>query len=177
MARISFGALLCRKKKLDDSSRLDVVEIARVPDMLPSLFPSWSDWRLISTPVVKQENKQLIVLLRMHLISSQSNKIKYYKRQTTESSIYSYPYTSCFLPPADIMTWYKWTFMSSFVGLTTTETPAGGRLVSKPVKLQLSPSVSCWMVSFTIRTGYPEATNSLTRSRSPAINSRSPVPI
>ena len=27
---------------LDDSSRLDVVEIARVPDMLPSLFPSWS---------------------------------------------------------------------------------------------------------------------------------------
>jgi len=29
-------------KKLYDSSRLDVVEIARVPDMLPSLFPSWS---------------------------------------------------------------------------------------------------------------------------------------
>jgi len=28
--------------KLHDSSRLDVVEIARVPDMLPSLFPSWS---------------------------------------------------------------------------------------------------------------------------------------
>jgi len=25
-----------------DSSRLDVVEIARVPDMLPSFFPSWS---------------------------------------------------------------------------------------------------------------------------------------
>jgi len=37
------GALLCRdKKKLDDSSRLDVVEIARVPDMLPSVFLSWS---------------------------------------------------------------------------------------------------------------------------------------
>ena len=33
---------LARGKKLDDSSRLDVVEIARVPDMLPSLFPSWS---------------------------------------------------------------------------------------------------------------------------------------
>jgi len=31
-----------KKKKLDDSSRLDVVEIARVPDLLPSLFPSWS---------------------------------------------------------------------------------------------------------------------------------------
>jgi len=29
-------------KKLEDGSRLDVVEIARVPDMLPSLFPSWS---------------------------------------------------------------------------------------------------------------------------------------
>jgi len=27
---------------LDDSSCLDVVEIARVPDMLPSLFPFWS---------------------------------------------------------------------------------------------------------------------------------------
>jgi hypothetical protein len=30
MARISFGALPCRKKNLDDSSRLDVVEIERV---------------------------------------------------------------------------------------------------------------------------------------------------
>ena len=40
MAWISFGALPCKKKKeLDDSSRLHVVEIARVPDMLPSLFP------------------------------------------------------------------------------------------------------------------------------------------
>ena len=29
------------QKKLDDSSRLDVVEIARVPDMLLNLFPSW----------------------------------------------------------------------------------------------------------------------------------------
>jgi len=31
---------LAGKKILDDSSRLDVVEITRVPDMLPSLFPS-----------------------------------------------------------------------------------------------------------------------------------------
>jgi len=38
MVGISFGALPCRKKKPDNSSRLDVVEIARVPDMLPSLF-------------------------------------------------------------------------------------------------------------------------------------------
>ena len=44
MARISFGALTCGwgGGALDDSSRLDVVEIARVPGMLPSLFPSWS---------------------------------------------------------------------------------------------------------------------------------------
>jgi len=28
--------------ELDDSSRLDVDEISRVPDMLPSLYPSWS---------------------------------------------------------------------------------------------------------------------------------------
>jgi len=32
---------LAGKKELDDSSRLDVVEIARVPDMLLNLFPSW----------------------------------------------------------------------------------------------------------------------------------------
>ena len=34
--------LALQDKKLDDSWRLDVVEIARVSDMLPSLFPSWS---------------------------------------------------------------------------------------------------------------------------------------
>ena len=32
---------LAEKRKFD-SSRLDVVEIARVPNTLPSLFPSWS---------------------------------------------------------------------------------------------------------------------------------------
>jgi len=42
MARISFGALPCRNRDLDDSSRPDVVEIARVRDVLPRLFPSWS---------------------------------------------------------------------------------------------------------------------------------------
>jgi len=36
---------LAGKKKLDDSSRLDVVEIAHVHDMFPSLFPSWSGLR------------------------------------------------------------------------------------------------------------------------------------
>ena len=38
----SSAPCLAGVKKLDDSSRLDVVEIAHVPDMLPSLFPSWS---------------------------------------------------------------------------------------------------------------------------------------
>ena len=43
MAWISFGALPCRggKKNLM-TARVDVVEIARVPDVLPSLFSSWS---------------------------------------------------------------------------------------------------------------------------------------
>jgi len=42
-AWISFGALSCRGKKIfDDSSRLDVVEIARDLDLLPSFLPSWS---------------------------------------------------------------------------------------------------------------------------------------
>jgi len=31
---------LAGKKNLDDSLRLDVVEIALIPDMFPSLFPS-----------------------------------------------------------------------------------------------------------------------------------------
>jgi len=38
-----------KEKKLDRCSCLEVVEIARVPDMLPSLFPSWSDTRYIYT--------------------------------------------------------------------------------------------------------------------------------
>jgi len=40
-----------QEKKLDDSSRLDVVEIARVPDMLASMFSSLSGKGLISIPV------------------------------------------------------------------------------------------------------------------------------
>jgi hypothetical protein len=43
--------LALQEKKFDDNSRLDVVEIARVPDMRPSLFPSWWGYGLISTPV------------------------------------------------------------------------------------------------------------------------------
>ena len=37
-----FRCLALQEKKLDYSSYLDVVEIARVPDMLASWFPSWS---------------------------------------------------------------------------------------------------------------------------------------
>jgi len=43
--------LALQEKKLDDSSRLDAVEIVHVPDMLLSLFPSWSGWGLINAPV------------------------------------------------------------------------------------------------------------------------------
>ena len=42
---------LLGKKKPDDSSRLNVAEITRVPDVLPGLFPSWSAYGPISTPV------------------------------------------------------------------------------------------------------------------------------
>ena len=40
---------LAGRKELDDNSRLDVVEIADVPDVLPSLFPSWSGLDLSTT--------------------------------------------------------------------------------------------------------------------------------
>jgi len=53
--------LALQEKILDDSSRLDVVEIARVPDMLTSLFPSWSGLGIISTPGI-EESKDLSTL-------------------------------------------------------------------------------------------------------------------
>ena len=37
----SLRRLALQKKKIDESSRLDVVEIARVPDILPDLFNYW----------------------------------------------------------------------------------------------------------------------------------------
>jgi len=59
---------LAKKKKLDDSSRLYVVENAHVPDMLPSLFPSWSGKGLNSIPVTLLKNpKRLQDLNRMHV--------------------------------------------------------------------------------------------------------------
>jgi len=44
--------LALQEKKRGDSPLLDFVEIARVPDMLPRLFPSWSGLGLISTTVL-----------------------------------------------------------------------------------------------------------------------------
>ena len=58
--------LAWKKKKLD-SSRLDVVEIASVPDMLPSLFPVTGHFHLL--PVSKLIRNQLLLrkpLLRTH---------------------------------------------------------------------------------------------------------------
>ena len=49
--RLFLSTACLAEKKLDDSSRLDVVEIARVPDILSRLFPSWSGLGLISTSV------------------------------------------------------------------------------------------------------------------------------
>ena len=45
--------LALQEKKLDDSSRLDVVEIARVPDMLQGLFPYWSGLRTYQHPGIQ----------------------------------------------------------------------------------------------------------------------------
>jgi len=46
----SMPCLALQEKKFDDSSSLDVVEIARVPEILPSLFPSWSGLRTYQHP-------------------------------------------------------------------------------------------------------------------------------
>jgi len=71
--------LPCRKKKkLDVGSRIDVVEIARVPDMLPSLFPSWSSQGLISTPVHEDQYTIMIIprsiIPRMKNVSDKNSK-------------------------------------------------------------------------------------------------------
>ena len=65
-----FPSALCLagKKNLDDSSRLDVVEISRPPDMLPSLFPSWSGYGLISTPVSLSNMRHAPVKQRAHIL-------------------------------------------------------------------------------------------------------------
>ena len=44
-------------KKLDDSSRLDVVEIARVPDMRPILFPGRA--KGVAAPQYKRCNMKI----------------------------------------------------------------------------------------------------------------------
>ena len=51
--------LALQEKKLYDSSRLDVIEIARVPDMLPSLFPSWSRLRTYQQ-YIREDHRETI---------------------------------------------------------------------------------------------------------------------
>jgi len=70
MACISFGVLPCKKKKLDDISRLSVVEITRVPDMLPNFsflvglrtyqHPGTS--RLVGTEEARRKRQRTAVL-------------------------------------------------------------------------------------------------------------------
>ena len=48
---ISFGALPCRKKKNWWQLASRICWNCARPDMVPSLFPSWSGYGLISTPV------------------------------------------------------------------------------------------------------------------------------
>ena len=57
MERIFFGSLPQEKKKLDESLSLDVVEIACVTDMLPSLFPSWLGLRTYQHTGIQDEAK------------------------------------------------------------------------------------------------------------------------
>ena len=52
--------LALQEKKLDDSSRLDAVEIARPPNILLSLFPSGSGCGIISTPVQTVGKKEQV---------------------------------------------------------------------------------------------------------------------
>ena len=63
MARIPFSALPCRKKNLM-TARLKVVEIACVPDMLPSLFPSWLGYTFISALVVCSSEVTILYSLK-----------------------------------------------------------------------------------------------------------------
>ena len=63
---------------LDDSSRLDFAEIARDPDMLQSLFPSWSGLGIISTPVVYSELQPCTAnVLKKVCIASTDNVSRY----------------------------------------------------------------------------------------------------
>ena len=83
IAWISFGSLPCRGVGgggLDDSSRLDVVEVARVPDILPRLFPflvglrtyqhpgKWSDLLSIVRNVLNTSGDVCHVLLALRKI-------------------------------------------------------------------------------------------------------------
>jgi len=60
--------LPCSKRKLDDSSHLDVFEIAIVPDMLSSLFPSWSGLRIYQHPICLAVKKKVDDISRLDVV-------------------------------------------------------------------------------------------------------------
>jgi len=63
------------KKKLDNSSRLDVVEISHVPDMLSSLFPSWFGLRTYQHPD-NISGKPVSYLHRCENLKSSGSKVR-----------------------------------------------------------------------------------------------------
>jgi len=80
---------LQKKEILNGSSRLDVFEIARVPDMLSSFFPSWSGKGLISTPVF------VCVVMRVTLVAALCAPFREYyppAYQVVRSSKFIYDY-------------------------------------------------------------------------------------
>ena len=65
------------EKKIDDSSRLDVVEIARVADMLPGLFSFLVGPRTYQHPGKHLQcnwRKEIIILVLHNLIVQQYNE-------------------------------------------------------------------------------------------------------
>ena len=60
-------------RKLDDSSRLDVVEIALVPDMLPSFFPSWVGLRTYQHSGTVQNLMLTSAIIQNHRLRQKKN--------------------------------------------------------------------------------------------------------
>jgi len=55
-------------KKNFVAARVPILLKSLVPNMLPSLFPSWSGYRLISKPVLKVDNKLAMFVLSAALV-------------------------------------------------------------------------------------------------------------
>jgi len=53
--------LALQEKNLMTAHVSMLFEIVLIPDMLPSLFPSWSGYGLISTPVIHTFQKSLLI--------------------------------------------------------------------------------------------------------------------